>query len=156
MLKARSVAVVGASERPGSVGDQTIRQLVSGGFDGEVYPVNPRHATVHGLRSWPSLDEVGNRSISRCSRSEMITSKRRWRKPGPGTASDSLRDSLERLLEVFDHPKPVIAQVQGHCLAGEGCDLMMMCDLTVASDDAVFGQPEIRFGSTVVAQVMPG
>jgi acyl-CoA synthetase (NDP forming) len=59
MLKARSVAVVGASERPGSVGDQTIRQLVSGGFAGEVYPVNPRHATVHGLRSWPSLDEVG-------------------------------------------------------------------------------------------------
>ena len=32
---------------------------------------------------------------------------------------------------------------------------MMMCDLAVASDDAVFGQPEIRFGSTVVAQVMP-
>ena len=31
----------------------------------------------------------------------------------------------------------------------------MMCDLAVALDDAVFGQPEIRFGSTVVAQVMP-
>ncbi|HVR76978.1 MAG TPA: enoyl-CoA hydratase-related protein [Acidimicrobiia bacterium] len=66
----------------------------------------------------------------------------------------SLTHSLERLLEVFDHPKPVVAEVQGHCLAG-GCDLMMMCDLAVASDDAVFGQPEIRFGSTVVAHVMP-
>lgn len=66
----------------------------------------------------------------------------------------SLTHSLERLLEIFDHPKPVIAEVQGHCLAG-GCDLMMMCDLAVASDDAVFGQPEIRFGSTVVAHVMP-
>jgi enoyl-CoA hydratase len=32
---------------------------------------------------------------------------------------------------------------------------MMMCDLAVASDDSVFGQPEIRFGSTVVAHVMP-
>jgi enoyl-CoA hydratase len=32
---------------------------------------------------------------------------------------------------------------------------MMMCDLAVASEDAVFGQPEIRFGSTVVAHVMP-
>jgi enoyl-CoA hydratase/carnithine racemase len=62
--------------------------------------------------------------------------------------------SLERLLEIFDHPKPVVAEVHGHCLAG-GCDLMMMCDLTIASDDAVFGQPEIRFGSTVVAQVLP-
>lgn len=61
---------------------------------------------------------------------------------------------LERLLEVFDHPKPIVAQVQGHCLAG-GCDLMMMCDLVVASDDAVFGQPEIRFGSAIVAHVLP-
>jgi len=66
----------------------------------------------------------------------------------------SLRHNLDRLLEVFDHPKPILAQVHGHCLAG-GCDLMMMCDLAVASEDAVFGQPEIRFGSTVVAHVMP-
>jgi enoyl-CoA hydratase len=72
----------------------------------------------------------------------------------PAAILKSLTHSLERLLEVFDHPKPVIAEVQGHCLAG-GCDLMMMCDLAVASDDAVFGQPEIRFGSTVVAHVMP-
>jgi enoyl-CoA hydratase/carnithine racemase len=69
-------------------------------------------------------------------------------------ARDALMRSLDRLLEIFDHPKPVIAEVHGHCLAG-GCDLMMMCDLAIASDDAVFGQPEIRFGSTVVAQVMP-
>lgn len=65
-----------------------------------------------------------------------------------------LRNSLARLLEVFDQPQPVIAQVQGHCLAG-GCDLMMMCDLVVASEDAVFGQPEIKFGSAIVAHVMP-
>ena len=70
------------------------------------------------------------------------------------SALGGLTNSLNRLLEVFDHPRPIIAQVHGHCLAG-GCDLMMMCDLAVASDDAVFGQPEIRFGSTVVAQVMP-
>jgi enoyl-CoA hydratase len=68
--------------------------------------------------------------------------------------AEGLRHSLGRLLEVFDHPKPVIAMVRGHCLAG-GCDLMMMCDLAIASDDAVFGQPEIRFGSAVVAYVMP-
>jgi enoyl-CoA hydratase len=65
-----------------------------------------------------------------------------------------LRRGLDRLLELFDHPKPIIAQIQGHCLAG-GCDLMMMCDLAVASEDAVFGQPEIRFGAAVVAYVMP-
>jgi enoyl-CoA hydratase len=74
--------------------------------------------------------------------------------PEKGDVLADLRLSLDRLLELFDQPQPVIAEVHGHCLAG-GCDLMMMCDLAVASDDSVFGQPEIRFGSTVVAHVMP-
>jgi acyl-CoA synthetase (NDP forming) len=59
MLLARSVAVVGASERQGSVGDQMLRQLVSGGFAGPVYPVNPRYETLHGLRCYPDLESVG-------------------------------------------------------------------------------------------------
>jgi enoyl-CoA hydratase len=66
----------------------------------------------------------------------------------------ALAEDVGRMLEIFDHPKPVIAQVHGYCLAG-GCDLMMMCDVAVAADDAVFGEPEIRFGSGVVAMVMP-
>lgn len=59
MLKARSLAVVGASERPGSVGDHAIRQLMSGGFDGEVHVVNPRYETVHGLQAVSSLEDLG-------------------------------------------------------------------------------------------------
>src|SRR5207247_9000137 len=70
----------------------------------------------------------------------------RWR--------DELAHDVGRMLEIFDHPKPIVAEVHGYCLAG-GCDLMMMCDLAVASDDAVFGEPEIRFGSGVVTMVMP-
>jgi enoyl-CoA hydratase/carnithine racemase len=67
--------------------------------------------------------------------------------------SELARD-VQRMLEIFDHPKPVIAEVHGYCLGG-GCDLMMMCDLTIASDDALLGEPEIRFGSGVVTMVMP-
>ncbi len=37
---------------------------------------------------------------------------------GPGSNLDNLTHSLDRLLEVFDHPRPIIAQVHGHCLAG--------------------------------------
>ena len=58
MLRPRSVAIVGATERRGSVGDQTMRQLISGGFTGRVIPVNPRYETVHGLRSHRSLEDV--------------------------------------------------------------------------------------------------
>jgi enoyl-CoA hydratase len=65
-----------------------------------------------------------------------------------------LRRDLDRLLELFDHPKPIVARVQGHCLAG-GLDLMMMCDVVVAATDAVLGLPEITFGSAPVANVLP-
>jgi acyl-CoA synthetase (NDP forming) len=60
MLLARSVAVVGASERQGSVGDQVVRQLISGGFNGPIYPVNPRYETLHGLSCLPDLETVGS------------------------------------------------------------------------------------------------
>jgi enoyl-CoA hydratase len=73
---------------------------------------------------------------------------------GYDEARAGLDRSLDRLLQVFDQPQPVIAMVQGHCLAG-GCDLMMMCDLVVAADDSLFGQPEIKFGSAIVAHVLP-
>jgi enoyl-CoA hydratase len=72
----------------------------------------------------------------------------------PAGTKAALRHDLGRLLEVFDHPRPVIARVHGYCLAG-GCDLMMMCDLVVASEEAVFGLPEITFGSAQVAKVLP-
>ena len=42
-------------------------------------------------------------------------------------------------------PKPVIAMINGFCLGG-GCELALSCDLRIASEDARFGQPEIKLG----------
>ena len=67
---------------------------------------------------------------------------------------EELEHSAHEMLRFFDHPKPIVAQVHSYCLAG-GCDLMMVCDLCVCSEDAKFGEPEIRFGSGVVTMVMP-
>jgi acetate---CoA ligase (ADP-forming) len=58
MLGARSVAVVGASEREGAPGRTMVEQLVRGGFEGPVYPVNPRYDEVLGLRCYGGIDEV--------------------------------------------------------------------------------------------------
>jgi enoyl-CoA hydratase len=92
-----------------------------------------------------------------CAGYDLKEEAERQAREGPPDAAawrTDLQHSMGRMLELFDHPKPVIAQVHGYCLAG-GCDLMMMCDLGVASDDALFGEPEIRFGSGVVTMVMP-
>ncbi len=67
---------------------------------------------------------------------------------------EELERSAARMLELIDHPKPVIAQVHGYCLAG-GTDLMLACDLCVCSEDALFGYPDIRFGSGVVTLLLP-
>ncbi len=59
MLEARSVAVIGASAREGSVGHETMRQLVElGRFDGAVYPVNPRYEELFEHRCYGSIAEV--------------------------------------------------------------------------------------------------
>jgi acyl-CoA synthetase (NDP forming) len=55
MLEARSVAVVGASARPGSFGHDLLDQLLRAGFEGAVHPVNPRYTEVLGHRCVPSL-----------------------------------------------------------------------------------------------------
>lgn len=57
MLEARSVAVVGASERAGSFGNEMLLAL-DHGYAGEVLPVNPRYERIAGRRCYPSLQEL--------------------------------------------------------------------------------------------------
>ena len=50
--------------------------------------------------------------------------------------------------------KPTIAAVQGYCLAG-GCELALCCDITIAAEDAIFGEPELKFGAGIVVMMLP-
>ena len=54
-FRPQNVAVIGATERPGSVGRAIVANLVQGGFPGGIYPVNPKHSTILGLASYPDL-----------------------------------------------------------------------------------------------------
>lgn len=58
MLEARSVAVVGASEKVGSLGQQMMVELARGGYEGAVYPVNPGYEAIGGHRCFPSIADV--------------------------------------------------------------------------------------------------
>ena len=55
LLTPRSIALVGASPRPGTPGNDMIGLLAAGGFDGEVFPVNPAYDEIGGRRCWPSI-----------------------------------------------------------------------------------------------------
>jgi enoyl-CoA hydratase len=76
-----------------------------------------------------------------------------WRSD-PTKAHDHLRPQLEFEMMPWVMKKPVIAAVQGHVMGG-GCELVMLCDLTIAADNASFGEPEVRFSSVGPAIVMP-
>jgi acetyltransferase len=55
LLTPRSVALIGASDRPRSVGATVMRNLVAGGFAGPVWPVNWKHSSVAGRRAYPNV-----------------------------------------------------------------------------------------------------
>jgi enoyl-CoA hydratase/carnithine racemase len=66
-----------------------------------------------------------------------------------------MADHVDRYFRVlWESPKVFIAQVHGFCLAGGG-DMAAFCDLTVASDDAVFGYPAVRYGVLPTTFVWP-
>ena len=58
---------------------------------------------------------------------------------------DLLVKHLSRFLQIWEHPKPVIACVHGYCLAG-ATQMCVFCDITVVAEDAVIGLPSIPIG----------
>ncbi|MDA8418666.1 MAG: CoA-binding protein, partial [Desulfobacteraceae bacterium] len=58
IFEPKSVAVVGASQRKGSVGLAVFKNLLDGGFSGVIYPVNNRAHSVCGVRAYPSLTAI--------------------------------------------------------------------------------------------------
>lgn len=55
---ADSVALVGASARPGSVGATVLANLMSGGFQGTLWPVNPKYRQLEGMAVYPHIDAL--------------------------------------------------------------------------------------------------
>lgn len=62
-----------------------------------------------------------------------------------GNALSTLRGIEARYQRIWNCSKPTIAQVHGHALAG-GCYLQMLCDISVAADDAILGHPAVKMG----------
>ena len=54
----KTVAVIGASEKAGSVGRTVVWNLISSPFGGTVYPVNPKRANILGIKAYPSIKDL--------------------------------------------------------------------------------------------------
>ncbi len=64
-------------------------------------------------------------------------------------ARDFARDGQQLMQQIEEFPRPIIAAVNGYVLGG-GHELMLACDLVIAGEEAIFGQPETGLG------IMPG
>ena len=78
---------------------------------------------------------------------QLVPTSNKWLVKG---AIDMLKiDQFSTWDQIRKTKKPIIAAVSGFALGG-GCELVMTCDMVVASETAQFGQPEIKIG------IMPG
>ncbi len=58
IMKPDAVAVIGASPEDGKIGNSVMKNLINGGYQGDIYPINPRAGEVLGLRAYRSVKEV--------------------------------------------------------------------------------------------------
>jgi acetyltransferase len=61
LFEPKSVAVIGASDRPDSVGHFLFKNILNSGYQGRLYAINPKHETVQGEHAYKSIEEIGAR-----------------------------------------------------------------------------------------------
>jgi enoyl-CoA hydratase len=68
--------------------------------------------------------------------------------------TEELHKDFDLIMRFWDSPKPTIAAVHTYCLGG-ALELAVACDITIAASGCRFGEPEVRFGSGIVAMLLP-
>jgi acetyl coenzyme A synthetase (ADP forming)-like protein len=65
VMKPDAVAVIGASDETGKIGNSVMKNLINGGYKGQIYPINPSADTIMGLKAFKSVKDVpGNIDIA--------------------------------------------------------------------------------------------
>lgn len=54
----KSIAIIGASENPQKIGAKILSNIIDGGYDGSIYPINPHSQTIHGLKTYPKITDI--------------------------------------------------------------------------------------------------
>ena len=66
IMNPRSIAVVGATNRTGSVGLAVFRNILRAGFQGVLYPVNPKARSVQSVRAYPTISDIPDIAAAAC------------------------------------------------------------------------------------------
>ncbi len=65
-----------------------------------------------------------------------------------------LHSDFDLIMRFWDCPKPTVAAIHGYCLGG-ALELALACDITIAARGCHLGEPEVKFGSGIVALLLP-
>ncbi len=58
IFKPKSIAVIGASQKPGKIGHEIVHNLVTAEFNGKVFPINPKADVIHSIKAYPTVEDV--------------------------------------------------------------------------------------------------
>ncbi len=58
IMKPEAVAVIGASAEAGKIGNSVMKNLINGGYQGKIYPINPSADEIMGLKAYKSVKDV--------------------------------------------------------------------------------------------------
>ena len=76
------------------------------------------------------------------------------RPEGAAAWREVLELDFSTTMRFWDSPKPTIAAIHGPCMAG-AFEMALACDLSICSRDALFGEPELKFGAGIVTLLLP-
>ncbi len=156
LLAPRSVAVIGASRRRGTVGGELFHNLLAAGFTGPVYPVNPKAASVQSVGAYPTVGEIPgvvDLAVLAVPASQVVPVARACAAKGVGSLvvlsagfAESGPEGAERQRELL-----VVCRQAGMRLVGPNCLGVINTDPAVRLD-ATFGptlpqRGRVGFGS---------
>jgi enoyl-CoA hydratase len=75
-------------------------------------------------------------------------------KDDPAFWAGELRRDFDIIMRFWDCPKPTIAAVHGYCL-GSALEISLACDITISSQDCLFGEPEVKHGDGIICLLLP-
>ncbi|WP_208738552.1 acetate--CoA ligase family protein [Bradyrhizobium vignae] len=157
LLAPRSIAIIGASGDRTKVAGRPLQYLLQGGYEGRIYPINPRHERVSGERAWPSLSslpEVPEHAFILSPTHDVISAVTECAARGVRVAtilatgfSEGGPEGQRRAGQLRD-----VARTSGLRILGpSSIGVVSFLDRVVLTANAAFAEPDLPAGGTFVA-----